>query len=59
MKSYVRNIEEGKLFMESFTKNIGLTKGHDSLRIFVKSWIEEDEALINILYFQLCAEFII
>ena len=55
----MRNTEEGALFVESSIKNIGLTKGHGSLRIFVKSWIEEDAVLINILEFQLCAEVII
>ena len=55
MKSYVRNTEEGELFVESFTKNIGLTKGHGSLRVFFKSWTEEDAVLINIHEFQLCA----
>ena len=55
----MRNTEEGTLFTESSIKNIGLTKGHDSLRVFVKSWTEEDVVLINILEFQLCAEIII
>ena len=58
MKSSVRNTEEGTLFSESFTKNIGLTKGHGSLRVFVKIWNEEDTMLINILEFQLCAKII-
>ena len=59
MKSYVSNTEEGTLFTESSIKNIGLTKGHGSLRVFVKSWTKEDAVLINILEFQLCAEIII
>ena len=59
MKSSVRNTEEGTLFMESSNKNSGLTKGHGSLRVFVKSWIEEDAVLINIPKFQLCVEIII
>ena len=59
MKSSVRNIEEGALFTESSIKNSGLTKGHGSLRVFVKSWTEEDVVLINILEFKLCAEFIV
>ena len=59
MKSYVRNTEESALFLENFYQNIGLTKGHGSLRVFVKSWTEEEAVLINIPEFQLCAEIII
>ena len=59
MKSLVTNTKEGALFVESSIKNIGLTKGHGSLRVFVKSWTKEDEVLINIVEFQLCAEIII
>ena len=59
MKSSVRNTKKGALFTESSIKNIGLTKGHGSLRVFVKSWTKEDAVLINILEFELCAEIII
>ena len=59
MKSSVSSTEEGALFIESSIKNIGLTRGHGTLRVFVKSWIEEDAVLINIPKFQLCVEIII
>ena len=59
MKISMRNTKEGTSFTESYIKNIGLTKGHGSLKVFIKSWTEEDVVLINILEFQLCAEIII
>ena len=58
MKSSVSSTEEGAFFIESSIKNIGLTRGHGTLRVFVKSWTEEDAVLINILEFQLCAKII-